>query len=397
MNKLLEKSNFIYIKNFISSERSYELAKEFIRFTKENNISNDSQVQNASAYYNHIDFLELLCEKTPEVSKFLGETVLPTYSFARVYKNGATLEKHTDRNACEISLTINLSGDESWPIWIKTPDGKEVSLDLESGDAMMYLGCHAEHWREQYQGKEYVQVFLHYVKSRGENSWAVFDKIINPPDNIEKKSNQIAAPKNKQSEDSNNHNSNHIDFLKEYICVFENVVSDEICDLILAEYQDNSVEWCATAVGSDSTIDRSIRNADVMAISRPEVIQKNPDVRQLIDNKMWECAGGAIQLYNKKWPMASIEQDSGYELLRYNEGYFYTQHCDHFKAQPRTVSCSFALNDDYEGGEFAFFDKKLKYKLKKGSVIMFPSNFMFPHEIMEVTKGTRYSVITWFV
>ncbi len=393
MNKLLEKSNFIYIKNFISSERSYELAKEFIRFTKENNINNDNQVQNSSAHYNHIDFLELLCEKTPEVSKFLGETVLPTYSYARVYKNGATLEKHTDRNACEISLTINLSGDESWPIWIKTPDGKEVSLDLESGDAMLYLGCQAEHWREQYRGKEYVQVFLHYVKSRGENSWAVFDKIQNPPDDVKKKSNQVAEPENKQSEDSNN----HIDFLKEYICIFENVVSDEICDLILAEYQDSSLEWRATAVGSDSTIDRSIRNADVMGISRPEIIQKNPGVRQIIDNKIWECASNAIQLYNKKWPMASIEQDSGYELLRYNVGYFYTQHCDHFKAQPRTVSCSFALNDDYEGGEFAFFDKKLKYKIKKGSVIMFHSNFMFPHEIMEVTKGTRYSVITWFV
>jgi hypothetical protein len=55
------------------------------------------------------------------------------------------------------------------------------------------------------------------------------------------------------------------------------------------------------------------------------------------------------------------------------------------------------LNNDYEGGEFAFFDRELKYKLKKGSCIMFPSNFMYPHEIMPVTSGTRYSIITWFV
>jgi predicted 2-oxoglutarate/Fe(II)-dependent dioxygenase YbiX len=65
--------------------------------------------------------------------------------------------------------------------------------------------------------------------------------------------------------------------------------------------------------------------------------------------------------------------------------------------QPRAVSCSFALNDNYEGGEFAFWNKEKKVVLKKGSVLMFPSNFMYPHEIMPVTKGTRYSIITWFI
>lgn len=63
---------------------------------------------------------------------------------------------------------------------------------------------------------------------------------------------------------------------------------------------------------------------------------------------------------------------------------------------PRTISCSFALNDDYEGGEFAFFDRRIATKIKKGAAIIFPSNFMFPHEIIKVKKGTRYSIITWF-
>ena len=36
-------------------------------------------------------------------------------------------------------------------------------------------------------------------------------------------------------------------------------------------------------------------------------------------------------------------------------------------------------------------------KLKKADAIMFPSNFMYPHEIMPVTQGTRYSIITWFI
>ena len=156
MNPHIQAANFVYIKNFISNERACELAKEFIKFSTENNLTGDGQAPNSSKSYNYISFLELLCEKTPEVSKFLGETVLPTYAYARVYKEGSELLKHRDREACDISLTLHLSKDEDWPIWIEKPNGESVSLDLDSGDAMMYLGCEADHWREKFKGKEYV-------------------------------------------------------------------------------------------------------------------------------------------------------------------------------------------------------------------------------------------------
>jgi predicted 2-oxoglutarate/Fe(II)-dependent dioxygenase YbiX len=55
------------------------------------------------------------------------------------------------------------------------------------------------------------------------------------------------------------------------------------------------------------------------------------------------------------------------------------------------------LNDNFEGGEFSFFDEDLRYKIPKGAALMFPSNFMYPHQIMPVTKGVRYSIITWFI
>lgn len=48
-------------------------------------------------------------------------------------------------------------------------------------------------------------------------------------------------------------------------------------------------------------------------------------------------------------------------------------------------------------GEFAFFDREIIIKGSKGSIVMFPSNFMFPHEIMPVISGIRYSIITWYV
>jgi len=52
------------------------------------------------------------------------------------------------------------------------------------------------------------------------------------------------------------------------------------------------------------------------------------------------------------------------------------------------------LNEDYEGGEFILFED-YKINFKKGDVVIFPSNFLYPHKVEPVTKGTRYSYISW--
>ena len=48
---------------------------------------------------------------------------------------------------------------------------------------------------------------------------------------------------------------------------------------------------------------------------------------------------------------------------------------------------SINLNDDYEGGSIAFFNK-VQIRAGAGSVILFPANFMYPHQIMDVTENT---------
>lgn len=183
--------------------------------------------------------------------------------------------------------------------------------------------------------------------------------------------------------------------LTDYIYVVKNALSPDICNEILNEFV-NSSEWQDTVIGQGE-LNKNIRNCQTIVISYPHVIQRNKDIRHKLDNSIFDGASKCIQEYNKKFTKCHIEEDSGYELLRYNEGCFYIEHTDSFKARPRSVSCSFILNDDFEGGEFAFFNKQLKYKLGKGDALMFPSNFMYPHEIMPVTKGTRYSIITWFI
>jgi predicted 2-oxoglutarate/Fe(II)-dependent dioxygenase YbiX len=183
--------------------------------------------------------------------------------------------------------------------------------------------------------------------------------------------------------------------LEDYIYIVKNAIDNQTCNEILNEFI-NSDEWVDTVVGKGE-LKKDIRNCETIIISFPHVIQKNSEVRHKLDNAIFDGASKCIQEYNAKFPHCKIEEDSGYELLKYPEGCFYKEHTDSFKARPRAVSCSFILNDDFEGGEFAFFNKELKYKLEKGDALLFPSNFMYPHEVMPVTKGTRYSIITWFI
>ena len=72
----------------------------------------------------------------------------------------------------------------------------------------------------------------------------------------------------------------------------------------------------------------------------------------------------------------------------------------------RKLSMTVNLNDDYEGGnlEFATLNSsRSKYEVTEytapnngvGSVLVFPSYVM--HRITPVTKGTRYSLVAWFL
>jgi len=182
--------------------------------------------------------------------------------------------------------------------------------------------------------------------------------------------------------------------LKDYIIVIDDIMPSSVADMVLAEYKDCD-DWINAVIKNGK--DLNVRNCQTIGISFDSIIKKNETTRKTIDQNIFNCASKAIQEYREKFSLCAIEQDSGYDLLKYEVGNFYTTHTDSFKDRPRAVSCSFALNDGYEGGEFAFFDRELVYKLKKGSCVMFPSNFMYPHEIMPVTIGTRYSIVTWFV
>lgn len=182
--------------------------------------------------------------------------------------------------------------------------------------------------------------------------------------------------------------------LENYIVVIEKAVPHDLCDLIISEYKTSEKWESATIRGGHNS---EIRKCETINLSLINVIEENKNTRQQIDHELFGVASKVINEYKSKFTDCTIDQDTGYELLRYETGCFYTEHTDSFIERPRSVSCSFALNDDYQGGEFSFFKGEVKRCLKKGDAILFPSNFMYPHEILPVTSGTRYSIVTWFV
>jgi predicted 2-oxoglutarate/Fe(II)-dependent dioxygenase YbiX len=184
--------------------------------------------------------------------------------------------------------------------------------------------------------------------------------------------------------------------LEDYILVLENIIPEKLCDDILNEYIDSD-EWRYTAVGIKVEVRKEVRNCTTIEMSSKQSIEKNKNVREYLDQRVFECVKKACTEYNKKFIHAFLQKDSGYNLLKYEKNGFFLQHTDSYITIPRTVSCSINLNDNFKGGEFSFFDNKFKYSLKKGSAIMFPSNFQYPHSIQPVIDGTRYSIVTWFI
>ena len=190
-------NKFQVIKNAVPYELAnfifnyFLLKRDAVDFMYKNNITydngslgtwTDKQIPNTYSHYADMVMETLLMKVLPKMQQETGLQLIPTYSYARIYKRGDILKRHKDRPSCEISTTLNLGG-SSWPIFIDgtgadnvvdeykniikpgAPEGTKVLLDV--GDMLVYSGCELEHWREPFPGQECGQVFLHYNHRNG--------------------------------------------------------------------------------------------------------------------------------------------------------------------------------------------------------------------------------------
>lgn len=115
----------------------------------------------------------LLVNSKSLVEKITGIQLHTSYFFMRNYKKDQEIKPHYDRGACEISVSLCIGmtkiDSPTWPLHIVGKDGIETAAHMLPGDAVVYLGCELEHWRNVWLNSNWseedrlCQVFLHYV------------------------------------------------------------------------------------------------------------------------------------------------------------------------------------------------------------------------------------------
>ena len=159
------------IKNFFS-KKELEVLQKYCYNKLDLNKDYELDGQSFSpAWYNDPLMNALLDLKLPLVEKESNLELFQTYTYWRYYVFGGTLKKHTDRPACEISVTACIKKYDNWPIIVEG-----TSIELEEGDAVLYAGCDQEHWRPGiYKGEGMAQIFFHYVNKNGPFSNHAYD------------------------------------------------------------------------------------------------------------------------------------------------------------------------------------------------------------------------------
>jgi hypothetical protein len=183
--------------------------------------------------------------------------------------------------------------------------------------------------------------------------------------------------------------------VKDYMKIYDNFLDQDLCKKIISEIETKSWE--------KHTFYRALNHDFISYEDDLSITYSESETAQLVHKKIWS----AIEQYVIKDHSFMSEWYngwSGYTLVRFNKYDVGTKmkiHCDHIHSMfegPRkgipTLSILGSLNDDYEGGDLVFWDSE-KIELKAGQLMVFPSNFLYPHNVTTVTKGTRYSYVSW--
>jgi len=178
-------------------------------------------------------------------------------------------------------------------------------------------------------------------------------------------------------------NKNLIDYVK----VYSGAISAEHCNaaieqLTLAEWQDHKF------YSANGLVDNGHEPLEYHG-----VIPVSPVLQQSV----WDCLYRyVITDINFSW-FPGWHHTGPLKYIRYDVNSTMENHCDHIGSVHGGIpvlTTIINLNDTYTGGELIMFEDT-EYKLQQGDVIVFPSVFLYPHQIKPILSGTRYSAIAW--
>lgn len=140
-------------------------------------------------YYTPLKFL--LWGLTPIMESLVKLSLEPTYNYFRMYRNGDVCKVHSDRPACEhsMSLTLGYSDGIVWPFHVGNDvvdasaaisddfEGRPfATLAMQPGDAVIYKGIEVRHGRINPNPNAWsAHIFLHWVERGGRYAGSAFE------------------------------------------------------------------------------------------------------------------------------------------------------------------------------------------------------------------------------
>ena len=184
--------------------------------------------------------------------------------------------------------------------------------------------------------------------------------------------------------------------IKNFIKIYDNVIPLNVLSNLI-QYCNNIKFIEARISGGEGTTNFNVRKTYTHTTS---------NLHNSLSSVHWfNLLGFYFKNHLNKYPKDcnildyEIKKILNIDILKYQETGFYTWHVDHFAEIPRTMSCILLLNNDYDGGNICFRNPdgsgEWEVEVKPNRMIIWPSNFLYPHTVKPVTKGTRYSVVAW--
>jgi predicted 2-oxoglutarate/Fe(II)-dependent dioxygenase YbiX len=181
----------------------------------------------------------------------------------------------------------------------------------------------------------------------------------------------------------------------DYIQFFPNFVDKKLCDDVVSHYKENA-QWVSSTFSDDTGV---LPGSE----KRVKMDEYWIDQEQKYYHELKVYFRDAVMEYIGKYKMIAPKAFTAFRMNHYPVDGFMESHIDnihHSHGQEYGyphLTALVLLNDDYEGGELELCDGGFVAEKKQGSIIVFPSNFMFPHEVKKVTKGDRFSLMTWIM
>jgi hypothetical protein len=183
--------------------------------------------------------------------------------------------------------------------------------------------------------------------------------------------------------------------LEDYVKVYRGFTDSSVCGETIAQMY--NIQWRQHEF-------LNYKTGEEKAISGENEFDMSMDIVSTTPALMQTCWDALNQYIVKDFNFPWFNGWSGFTNIKFNkyaENKQMAEHCDHIHSMIPghtigipTLSIVGVLNDDYEGGDFIMFGDT-KFNLKKGDVLVFPSNFLYPHKVEKVTKGTRYTYVSW--